>query len=123
MKKVLSLFQVIVITIVIIFAFVGISISQMDDPNRDRSYILDGFTPSPKMYTIDAPVTVNDFDNFYLGVDFAEGNIAQNPINPMWSFAPFNTNGTHYTINGFDWLINNPGFPGGVAGDPVVTYD
>jgi len=109
-----------------VFVFFSIDLTNsigQQDPNRDRPYIREGFTPSPVLYEPDAPVTINDFDNFYVGVDFAEGNVAQNPRNPLWSFAPYNINGTHYTIDGFNFLVNNPSFPGSVAGDPVAAYD
>lgn len=70
------------------------------------------------------PVTTPDgFTNYYLGIDFAEGHIAQNPRNPLWSFMAFNINGTHYTTDGgLNWGIVNPGYPN-ASGDPVVAYD
>lgn len=68
--------------------------------------------------------TPDGYDNYDMGVDFAENNVAQNPRNPLASFIPYNTNGTHYTTNGgLNWLVNNPVFGGSVAGDPVAVYD
>jgi hypothetical protein len=70
-----------------------------------------------------APVTSTDgYDNFFLGVDFAEPHISSNPLNPLHLFTAYNTNATHLSINGFDWSMNNPGFPS-PAGDPVTAYD
>jgi len=70
-----------------------------------------------------APVTSTDgYDNFFLGVDFAEPHISSNPLNPLQFFSAYNTNATHLSLNGFDWTANNPGFPS-PAGDPVTAYD
>ena len=123
MKKVLSLFQVLVITISIIFTFVGISISQMEDPNKDG--MPESFRKNfpPVIMTPMAVVTIDDFDNFNMGTDFAEGHISMNPLNPLQTFNAFNTNGTHYSNDGgLNWFVNNPAFPN-AAGDPVTAYD
>jgi hypothetical protein len=70
-----------------------------------------------------APVTTPDgYDNFYLGIDFAEPHISSHPSSPFKFFTAYNTNATHYTLNGIDWIMNNPGFPS-PAGDPVTAYD
>jgi hypothetical protein len=123
MKKVLSLFQVIVITILITFTFVGISISQMENPNKDG--MPESFLKNlpPRIVTPMAVVTIDDFDNFNMGTDFAEGHISMNPMNPLQTFNAFNTNGTHYSNDGgLTWFVNNPAFPN-AAGDPVTAYD
>jgi hypothetical protein len=67
-------------------------------------------------------ITLGFYDNFDLGVDFAEGHISSNPRNPTQYFSAFNINGTHYSMNGYDWFVNNPSFPT-AAGDPVTAYD
>lgn len=123
MKKALSLFQIVVFSITIIFAFVGISISQMEDPNRDG--MPEGFRRNlpPVIMTPMAVVTLDDFDNFNMGTDFAEGHISMNPLNPLQTFNAFNTNGTHYSNDGgLNWFVSNPAFPN-AAGDPVTAYD
>jgi hypothetical protein len=123
MKKVLSLFQVIVITILITFTFVGISISQMENPNKDG--MPESFLKNlpPRIVTPMAVVTIDDFDNFNMGTDFAEGHISMNPMNPLQTFNAFNTNGTYYSNDGgLTWFVNNPAFPN-AAGDPVTAYD
>jgi len=68
-------------------------------------------------------VTTNDFDNFYLGVDFGEPYIATNPRDPLNSFCAFNIAALSYTLDGYTWIRNNPGFSVPVIGDPVMTYD
>ncbi len=99
-------------------------IDPYDNPNVDR-IPLELLQQSQQQ--TDAPlssvVTIGDYDNFSLGVDFAEGNIAENPAIPSWYFAAYNTNGTHHTEDGVVWAINNPNFGVTVRGDPVQTYD
>ncbi|MEO8664898.1 MAG: T9SS type A sorting domain-containing protein [Ignavibacteria bacterium] len=98
-------------------------ISQSDNPNLDQP---------PRQYwdhvsnVMPRPVSVitdnSGYDNFDLGVDFAEVHISENPRNPLWFFLAYNTNATYYSLNGIDWLRNNPSFPNS-AGDPVTAYD
>ena len=69
-------------------------------------------------------VTINGFDNIFLGVDFGEPYIATNPRNPLNSHCAFNINNAYYTLDGFNWTKMNPQFPGyAVLGDPVMAYD
>jgi hypothetical protein len=70
-----------------------------------------------------AVVTIDNWDNFSLGVDFAEGNIAEHPAHPAWYFAAYNTSETHHTENGIDWVKNNPSWGTTMSGDPVQCYD
>lgn len=78
------------------------------------------------LYTLPQPVAVitdnQGFDNFDLGIDFAECHISENPRQPTQYFLAYNTNATYYTMNGIDWQRNNPVFPN-AAGDPVTAYD
>jgi len=72
-------------------------------------------------------VTIDDYDNFKLGVDFAECSITCNPLNPLEMYAVWNTTGTaggkgYRTTNGYDWTPSNPTWTG-MAGDVVVTSD
>ncbi|HCV43204.1 MAG TPA: hypothetical protein DGH68_06945, partial [Bacteroidetes bacterium] len=68
--------------------------------------------------------TPNGYDNFDLGVDFAEAHASTNPQNARWWFNAFNTNNTsnHHTENGLDWTSGNAPFPTN-AGDPCTAYD
>lgn len=106
------------------FGIVAQEISPYDDPNLDR-IPLELLQQSQQQ--TDAPlssvITLGNYDNFSLGVDFAEGNIAEKPGTPSWYFAAYNTNGTHHTEDGVVWAINNPSFGVSVQGDPVQTYD
>ncbi len=97
-----------------------------DDPNIDRIpyHLLRQSWTSPALRSPVAVVTAPDgYDNFYLGVDFAEPHISVNPLNPLQYFAAYNTNATYYTMNGLDWGRNNPNFGFTMMGDPVTAYD
>ncbi|MBK7213160.1 MAG: T9SS type A sorting domain-containing protein [Bacteroidales bacterium] len=72
-------------------------------------------------------VTIEDYDNFKIGVDFAECSIANNPMNPTQYYAVWNSTGTaggkgYYTNDGFTWTAGNPSWTG-MWGDVVVAYD
>src|SRR5665648_370422 len=75
-----------------------------DDPNRDQlPWELRNIIPENTDATLSTTITVNNFDNFNLGVDFGEGNIAANPLVPAWFFTAYNTNDAHHTENGISW--------------------
>lgn len=119
-KKLFSLSFFLVLSATIVFSIYA---QNEDDPNLDQiPKSLRNRPPAP-MSPILPPVTTSDgYDNFFLGVDFAEPHISSNPLNPLQFFTAFNTNATHYTLNGHDWFINNPVLPS-PAGDPVTAYD
>ncbi|MCW8804251.1 MAG: T9SS type A sorting domain-containing protein [Ignavibacteriaceae bacterium] len=104
--------------------FIGLNYAQ-DDPNIDNTLHL---TP-PESVQANSPlgrdILTSDegFDNFYIGVDFAEPHISANPNNPTEYFNAFNTNATHYTYNGVDWTFQTPNFSANMRGDPVTAYD
>ncbi|MBE2256824.1 MAG: T9SS type A sorting domain-containing protein [Ignavibacteria bacterium] len=97
--------------------------AQVDDPNLDQIPMNFRNMYQPSIIE-DAlpPVTVSDYDNFNLGVDFAEGHIVVNPNAPTQFFTSYNINGTWHTEDGWTWTRNNPTFPN-QAGDPVNAYD
>jgi photosystem II stability/assembly factor-like uncharacterized protein len=98
--------------------------TQSDDPNIDNTagMVRPPFLPRTGMSSLLTVTTQDGYDNFDLGVDFAEPHMSTHPTNPLWWFNAFNTNGTHHTENGIDWGISNPTFPS-VNGDPVTAYD
>ena len=110
----------------IVLFFSNILIAQ-DDPRFDNAV---GVLP-PEAFTQPPPpaekitITTDDgFDNFFLGLDFAEPHMSSNPMNPLEYFNAWNTNGTHYTYDGHDWETQSPPFPGySMRGDPVTAYD
>lgn len=69
-------------------------------------------------------VITNGFDNIFLGVDFGEPYIATNPRDPLNSICAYNINNLYYTLDGYNWIKNNPTFTSfSVIGDPVMAYD
>ncbi|MCX6164626.1 MAG: hypothetical protein NTU73_07150, partial [Ignavibacteriae bacterium] len=109
----------------VLSVFIGYSMYAQndDDPNLDQLPKSMRNLPPAQYKPMLPPVTTSDgYDNFYLGIDFAEPHISTHPSNPSKIFTAFNTNATHYTLNGNDWYINNPAFPS-PAGDPVTAYD
>ena len=95
--------------------------------NHDPMVMVPGYT-QPDQDAIQATVlTIDDYDNFKLGVDFAECSITSNPLNPLEMYAVWNSTGTaggkgYRTVNGFDWIAANPSWTG-MMGDVVVTSD
>ena len=120
MKK----FTIIGLLFLIVVANQAFAQYHVDNPNLDQipQYLRD--RPSN---VSDAPlstvVTIGNWDNFSLGVDFAEGNIAAKVSQPTWYFAAYNTNTAHHTENGIDWANTTPAFGASMQGDPVQVYD
>lgn len=68
-------------------------------------------------------ITINGYDDFNLGIDFAEPHLSQNPLNPLQYFGAYNTNGAWRTSDGLNWTSSSPNFGVSPAGDPITTYD
>ena len=68
-------------------------------------------------------VTIDGWDNFSLGVDFGENNMAEHPGIPAWYFTAYNINNPYHTENGIDWLTGADGFGEPMRGDPVAACD
>ena len=92
----------------------------IEQPTRESYLHFKNFqNPEPDI------VTINDFDNFDIGVDFYEQYGTSNPINPLWIFfganaSPQNARGT--TNGGLNWYLNNPTYPAGTCCDPWAAY-
>ena len=100
LKPVLSL------PLIVLYSFLIISgslFAQGDNPLVDA-------VPSewiPSNYHSDSEldvITVDGFDDFNLGVDFAEPHVTQNPLNPLQYFGAYNINGAWRTSDGHNWL-------------------
>ena len=95
-----------------------------DDPNIDRIpewYINQQANRNPMPTTI---ITIDGYDNYFLGVDFAEGHISEDPTDNGKYFVAMNINDTHYTLDGHDWSDIYVSFPGyNVRGDVLTAYD
>ena len=68
-------------------------------------------------------ITVNGYDDFNLGVDYAEAHVTQNPLNPVQYFGAYNINGAWRTGDGHNWLHSSPPFGVSANGDPCTAYD
>jgi hypothetical protein len=95
-----------------------------DDPNRDQvPFYLRQNPPANDNSPLSTVITIGNWDNYNLGVDFAENNIAANMQTPAWYFTAYNINVGHHTENGYSWANVVPNFGATMAGDPVVAYD
>jgi hypothetical protein len=113
---------------VILFIFLITSISfGQDNPNEDR-IPKERFNNTPYLFSPLSVVTIGDYDNFNLGVDFAEVHISSNPLNPLNFVCAYNVTSTlgvhiYMTTNGFDWTTSSPTWGFTMAGDPVTGFD
>jgi PKD repeat protein len=101
----------------------------MKDENkfRDPMIMAPGYSSHNNDQIEATVITIDDYDNFKLGVDFAECSIANNPMNPLQYYAVWNSTGTaggkgYYTNDGYTWTASNPSWTG-MWGDVVVSYD
>ncbi len=92
------------------------------DSNLDR-FPFNGEKYIPPFLPIEAtPVTINDFDNFFLGTDQAEPHFSMDPTNPKRMFTAYNTNGCYYTADGWNWTRVVPSFGTTIWGDPLTAW-
>ena len=115
------------VTFFILLINATISFSQSvweDDPNLDQvpRYLREN-PPVSDQAPLSSVITINNWDNFNLGTDFAENNVAVSLQNPTWFFTAYNINNGHHTENGHSWANVTPNFGIGLSGDPVVAYD
>ncbi|KAA0207473.1 MAG: T9SS type A sorting domain-containing protein [Ignavibacteria bacterium] len=94
-----------------------------DIKNQSRVIVPPDYSYNPNQ-SFEESVTINGFDNFFLGIDYGEPHIATNPRDPLNSITAYNINNYYYTLNGYDWIKTFIPFPGfSVIGDPVLTFD
>ncbi|MBT8392211.1 MAG: T9SS type A sorting domain-containing protein [Ignavibacteriaceae bacterium] len=108
-----------------IFYLIAVSLTAQQNPNFDNTLGLEIPESIPSNAPLGREVMVDEegFENFQVGVDFAEPHISMNPMNPTEYFNAFNTNATHYTYNGYEWFSQTPNFGAVMRGDPVTAYD
>jgi PKD repeat protein len=95
--------------------------------HKDPMIMAPGYIPPDNDQITATVVTIDDYDNFKLGVDFAECSVANNPQNPQQFYAVWNSTGSaggkgYYTNDGYIWTAGNPTWSG-MWGDVVVSYD
>jgi len=139
MKKLYSFFKsgFTGLAIVIIFTIVGIEVFQ----GQATSYVFDYDESDP---LIDRPTReamshyvrgddksdiITDstgFDNFEIGIDFAEQMLVSNPRDPLNMQFGVNAGSgqrAYYTINGHDWISSNPSYHSSTCCDPWSAFD
>lgn len=76
---------------------------------------------------LDIITDANGFDNFEIGVDFAEQMLVSNPRNPLNMQFGVNNSTTgqnaYYTTNGHDWTQSNPSYHSSICCDPWSAFD
>ncbi len=95
-----------------------------EDPESNIDAIPRGFKiayPTEQLAT--TVITVDGYDNFYLGTASAEPHMSVNPKNPLQFFNAFNINTAFRTSDGLEWFQSTPNFGTSVNGDPVTAYD
>lgn len=113
--------------LIILIVTAGISFAQ-DNPNQDR-VPKGNYNNAPFLFSPFSVVTINDYDNYNLGVDFAEVHISVNPLDPKNFLCAYNVTsssmGVHayMTVNGFDWTSMSPTWGATMDGDPVTGFD
>jgi hypothetical protein len=116
---------VLVIFFTLVFSGGPVLAQFIDNPNQDHipGYLLSNSHGADNNTANSTVITINNWDNFNLGTDFAESNITADPSSPLHFFTAYNTNNGHHTENGLNWVSVTPNFGASMAGDPVVAYD
>ncbi len=123
-KQITTLVRMMIIVLLTFIGFAGITYAQhIDNPYVDHvpQWMLDDYYPSDS--ELDVITTPDGYDNFDLGVAFAEPHVTTNPLNPLQYFGAYNTNTAYRTTNGHDWITSTPPFGVSANGDPVTAYD
>jgi len=125
-----SLLSIVTVLFLVILSVISISVnSQVVDPNRDYPVYIRPELP-PSLFSPNAVVTIGDYDNWYIGTDFAEVGMAGNPLNPTNFAGAWNNLSSsygaysYYTLNGLDWFASTqPTWSNTMRGDPVMVFD
>jgi hypothetical protein len=95
----------------------------IDRPTREALTHVTGKTDDD----LDIITDANGFDNFEIGVDFAEQMLVSNPRNPLNMQFGVNNSSTgqnaYYTTNGHDWTQSNPSYHSSICCDPWSAWD
>ena len=96
----------------------------LDDPRFDRTpqWVYDSLA-SQREIAATTVITIDGWDNFRVGTDFAEGHITENPKMPVQYFNCFNTVAAHYTNDGYNFNNTTVSWGASMWGDPVAAYD
>ncbi|GAB4333062.1 MAG: hypothetical protein Kow00127_24660 [Bacteroidales bacterium] len=96
---------------------------EADNPNFDR--IPEWYLNQPPSKEVQSAqvITIDGYDNFFLGVDFAESHITVNPQDPKQFFTSFNIDAPRGTTDGYDWYNSSVNWGTIIRGDIVLAYD
>ncbi len=75
---------------------------------------------------LDIITDANGFDNFEIGVDFAEMMVVSNPRDPLNMQFGVNSGGgqnAYYTTDGYNWNSSNPSYHSSTCCDPWSAFD
>lgn len=94
-----------------------------DDPRFDQvpQWVFDSLQNREPLAT--TVITIDGWDNFKIGLDFAEGHISENPQQANRYFTCFNTTAAHYTNDGLNFNNTTVTWGASMWGDPVSAYD
>ena len=73
----------------------------------------------------DVITSADGYDNYDIGIDFAEQHVTQNPNNPLWIFMGANgspQNARNSTNGGLTWILRQPSYAPGTCCDPWSAY-
>lgn len=106
-----------------VFLLTGYQLRGQDDPYSDfidPVKFSQQFHPVPPLEQM---ITIDGYDNFYLGLSTAEPHGSLNPKNPRQSFTGWNINVAFRSYNGLTWQQSTPQFGVSMSGDPVTAFD
>lgn len=93
----------------------------IDRPTREAlQHVVNGSDES------DVITDATGFDNFEIGVDFAEQMLTTNPRNPLqFHFGVNSSSGqdAYYTADGHNWTQSNPSYHSSICCDPWSAWD
>ncbi len=75
----------------------------------------------------DVITDLSGFDNYDIGIDYAEQHVTTNPLNPLQIFVSANGSGAPQNARntmdgGLTWTLNNPAYQSGTCCDPWAAY-
>ena len=97
-----------------------------DDPSIEQPTLESFMSYNKSKSNSVSVVTINDFDNFDIGVDNWEQHATTNPNNPLHLFFGVNggsgQNARTSTNGGMNWILSNPSYHSSTCCDPWSTY-
>lgn len=129
MKHIRFILSLLSLTLVYIMSNAGNSYSQYDDPRFDR--VPDHLPNTGSFFNTDASIiTIDNYDNFFIGIDFAEVHVSMDPGNPLnyaaaWNNLSASVGARFYGTSdgGITWYTTQPPWANTMRGDPCLAHD